>query len=72
MIAQVELKQLEERRRADAFTNAGSCAGCGKSLYGIPGGALDVLGKKYCDSKCALATRRKLQAEAAMQRLGKS
>lgn len=68
---QEQFNEEERRGREERDkSQAGSCASCGLSLYGVP--ALEVLDKLVCSSACVLPLRRRLQAEASERRFAKS
>ena len=62
----LEQEQELEKQKELSKLNAGACAFCNKSLFGIK--ALDIFDRRCCSSPCVLALRRKLAADAALAR----
>ena len=67
--ARKKLKEQEEeliKQKELSKLNAGVCAFCNKSLFGIK--PLDIFDRRCCSSPCVLSLRRKLAADAASKR----
>jgi hypothetical protein len=58
---------LEEQRRQQELTSAGICASCGSSLLNVP--FLCVMGYRCCSNTCVIRFKRKLAADAALERI---
>lgn len=62
-----EAEIAKAQRLEQAKANAGQCACCGMSLFGIQ--PFDVFDRRCCSSECVIKLRRRLAAEAAEKRL---
>jgi hypothetical protein len=61
-------RQKEEEARSSAVSRAGCCASCGASLYHVQTVEV-VAGDRCCNSTCAIRHKRKLAADAALDRI---